>query len=77
VVNDVIDRVSDADERFDAELVRVDRDGDEITAVIRVRVSPDARGLVYGRVVVHGQDPRNSQFVPVVLQAFDPAAAGG
>ena len=47
VVNDVIDRVSDADDRFDAELVRVDREGDEITAVIRVRVAPDARGLVY------------------------------
>ena len=77
VVNDVIDRVSDADDRFDAELVRVDREGDEITAVIRVRVAPDARGLVYGRLVVHGKDPRNSQFLPVVVQAYDAAAAGG
>lgn len=73
VVNDVIDRVSEDDDQFDAELVSVTRDGDQIIALIRVTLSENARGLVYGRMTIHGEDPRNSQFVPVVAQAVDPA----
>jgi hypothetical protein len=73
VVNDVIDRVSEDDDRFDAELVSVTRDGDQTVAVIRITLSENARGLVYGRMTVHGEDPRNSQFVPIIAQAADPA----
>lgn len=75
-VNDLIARATTESNAFDVEVARVTRDGDEVTALIRVTVSPDARGFIYDRVTLHGENPNNRQWLPVMGTAVAPAVGG-
>jgi hypothetical protein len=53
--NDEIGRVESQIDQFSAELLEVTREGDTITARVRVTASKDHRGLIYGDLRLFGQ----------------------
>jgi len=72
--NDTIGQVRSESDQFDAELVSVERDGENITCTVRVTPVPGHRGLIYGVARFQGlNNPEDSQVFWVMGRVADEA----